>query len=80
MRETGSMNHRICKVRHEELRLDLLPYLAHIGGRVQVVLLDYPSVALRKPVLARSNESVVNARARKMLTPSTRTSSTEGLG
>jgi len=78
--ESGAMNHRICEVRHEELNLDLLYYFVHIGGRVQVVLLDHPGVALREPVLQTSGDEWHLSPGLPREAGNTHTSSTEGLG
>ena len=53
----------------------MLLYAGHVGGRVQVVLLDDPRVALRKPVLERMLRLVPPYAKGNM-----HTSSTEGLG
>jgi hypothetical protein len=63
MGQSCAMDHRICEVRHEELRLDLLLYPGHICGRVQVVLLDHPRVALGKPILEGIEATLSTARA-----------------
>jgi hypothetical protein len=57
----------------------LLLYPVDICGRVQVVLINHPRIALRKPILERINESL-SSRVPPDDKANLHTSSTEGLG